>query len=705
MKSTITLMVCLLLLGMKAVSAQTGETLGFGYEFEGELRIYQLYVPADYDGSESWPLVLNTHGFGSTPGIQTFISQLNVIADTAHFLVAYPQGLLTAQPDGSTGLGMNTDWWMGRDDTGALSKLIDHVWTNYEVDLARVYATGLDNGGQMSLALACGLNDRIAAVGGVAVPFTVFQRDNCMPARPVPALLMHGTTDVLIPFDGVPNLLLSAPDLAANWADRNGCDATPEEMSLPDINTADSSTVTLKVYQNCQDGTETRLYEITNGGHTWSGGPPVPPGFEILGNVNRDVNTSVELARFFDRFSHPSPRAGTEVIEDATSSFQSRTMTVDGVERSYLLYVPADFSDGDEWPLVISMHGFTVYNTEHFVSTEMHSIADTAHFLIAYPQGLERASLGATGPGWNNGNGPDLADDVTFISNLIDELAAAFKIDRARVYATGMSQGGTMMYLLAHALPDRIAAIAPVAATMINPDSVTVAPGRSLPLLQIHGTEDGINPYFTEGSPDASVTLIPVPRTLDIWREINGCAEDSLVTELPDLDTTDLSTATRIAYENCADGGEVLHYRINGGGHTRPGSLTSQLAAGATNHDINASAEIWRFFSRHVHPDPLMDTGTASEVPSSLEALALMQNYPNPFRDHTSIHYTLGKSSHVHVAVYDLLGREVAVLVDGHQQTGRHEIRFNGSALPAGLYLYTLTHAGQIQTRKMMVLR
>lgn len=697
------LLAVFLFLGGGNAIAQTGETLGFGYEFDEEFRIYQLYVPADYDGSERWPLVLNMHGFGSTPGIQAFTSQLNAIADTAHFLIAYPQGLLTTQPDGSTGLGMNADWWMGRDDTGALSKLIDHVWTNYEVDLARVHAVGLNNGAQMSLALACGLNDRIAAVGGVAAPFTVFQEDNCTPALPTPALLMHGTADVIIPFAGVPDVLLSAPDIAATWADRNNCDATPLETPLADVDMADSSAVVLKVYQNCQDGAETRLYEIENGGHTWSGGPPVPPGFEILGNVNRDVNTGAEFARFIDRFTHPDPRAGTEIVETGTSNFQSRTLNVDGVERSYLLYVPEDYSGNDEWPLVISMHGFAVYNTEHFVSTEMHPVADTAHFLIAYPLGLQRASLGAVGPGWNNGNGSDLADDVTFVKNLIDELSAELRVDASKVYATGMSQGGTMMYLLAHTLSDRIAAIAPVAATMVDPDSVLVNPGRPLPIMQIHGTGDGLNPYATVGNPDDSVLLISVPQTLDIWLEINGCTQDSLVTELPDINTMDQSTVTRIAYEDCADGGEVVHYRVNGGGHTWPGGTTSSPFSGSTNQDFNASAEIWRFFDRHDHPSP---RSVSNDIYSSSGlGQVLIQNYPNPFRDKTVMRYNLETHAHVQISVYDVLGRVVAVLVDEYQQVGRHEISFDGSSLPAGLYLYVLRDGNKVYTRKMTVLK
>jgi len=281
------------------LAAQSGQNVDLSFSYDEDVRTYQLYVPADYDGSEAWPLVLNLHGFGSNTGIQAFTSQMNEIADTAHFLVAYPQGLKTTGLDGSTGSGWNTDWWTGRDDVGALNKLIDHAWTNYEVDLSRVYATGLDNGGQMSLVLACELNDRIAAVAGVATPFSLQQSDSCSLDRPTPALLMHGTADVLTPYNGFPGALLSAPELAAGWAVRNNCNAEPDTVMLPDINTEDSSTVNLYTYTGCDMSSEVRLYETVAGGHTWSGGPPAPPGFEILGNVNRDVSSSVEMWNFF----------------------------------------------------------------------------------------------------------------------------------------------------------------------------------------------------------------------------------------------------------------------------------------------------------------------------------------------------------------------------------------------------------------------
>ena len=193
MKTALSLLLVASLYGSAATYAQTGEFLNLAFPFADTTTSYQLYVPANYTGTEPWPLILNLHGFGSGPGIQAFTSQMNEAADTMNYLVAYPDGKLIPGPDGTEGVGWNADWWTGRDDLNALSTVIDHVWTNYAVDLTRVYAIGLDNGGQMALALGCALDDRITAVGGVAIPFTPQQIENCMPSRPIPNLFMHGT--------------------------------------------------------------------------------------------------------------------------------------------------------------------------------------------------------------------------------------------------------------------------------------------------------------------------------------------------------------------------------------------------------------------------------------------------------------------------------------------------------------------------------
>ena len=617
MKTEISLLLLSLLLANSSVFAQTGEFLDASFPFADTTTSYQLYVPEAYSGAEPWPLIINLHGFGSGPGIQAFTSQMNEAADTAHYLVAYPNGKLTIGPDGTERTGWNADWWMGRDDLNALSTLIDHVWSNYRVDLSRVYAIGLDNGGQMALAMGCALDDRIAAVGGVAIPFTLPQAENCMPGRPIPNLFMHGTADVLTPFSGFPGLVLGAPELAQEWASQNGCFASPQETPLPDINTEDSSTVTLKVYEQCSEDAEVRFYEIEGGGHTWSDGPPVPPGFEILGNVNRDVNTSGEMLAFFERFSNPDPREGTFIEDAGTDNVLDASIFVDGVERTYSLYIPPTYDGVEEWPLVVALHGFATRSRFQITISEILPVADTEEFIVVAPQGLIREALDDTGEGWNIELRDDLADDVGFIDQLLDDLVLTYAIDQGRVYMTGFSQGGVMTYQLANLLSDRIAAIAPVSAALPDPSAVPIDPPRPMPMIQVHGTDDGLAVY--DEATERYIPFLSVPTTLETWLALNGCSTDAVMTELPDIIQEDESTVTQFEYTGCIPGAEVVHLRVNEGGHTWPGSITAGLFSGTTNQDINASQEIWNFVSQYRLPEPTDQDGF-SLVDASLDA-------------------------------------------------------------------------------------
>ena len=91
-----------------------------------------------------------------------------------------------------------------------------------------------------------------------------------------------------------------------------------------------------------------------------------------------------------------------------------------------------------------------------------------------------------------------------------------------------------------------------------------------------------------------------------------------------------------------------------------------------------------------------------TELPTEVE---LAQNYPNPFNPQTTIDYSLPKASDISLVVYDMLGREVGVLVDGPQAAGRHTVRFDANHLPNGAYVYRLVAADKTITRTMVLLK
>lgn len=86
-------------------------------------------------------------------------------------------------------------------------------------------------------------------------------------------------------------------------------------------------------------------------------------------------------------------------------------------------------------------------------------------------------------------------------------------------------------------------------------------------------------------------------------------------------------------------------------------------------------------------------------------SFALDQNYPNPFNPSTVISYSIPKFGNVSLKVYDVIGREVATLVNGRETAGEHSVEFNGSGLASGVYFYRLVAGGYVQTRKLLLLK
>ena len=83
----------------------------------------------------------------------------------------------------------------------------------------------------------------------------------------------------------------------------------------------------------------------------------------------------------------------------------------------------------------------------------------------------------------------------------------------------------------------------------------------------------------------------------------------------------------------------------------------------------------------------------------------LKQNYPNPFNPETNLEFTLAEDGNTTLSVYNLAGEEVALLIDGHLQAGRHSLAWNAEDLPSGIYFCRLQSAGFSEVRKMILLK
>ena len=277
---------------------------------DGETREYSVFLPSSYQAGQSLPMVFNLHGFSSNVTEQIFYSALNAVAQTENFIVVNPQGLVRTTVTGQTGSHWNAYFGTDVDDLGFLNLLIDQVYTDYNIDLARVYSTGMSNGGFMSHRLACELSDRIAAIASVAGGVFNEQLDNCSPSRAVPVMQIHGTNDGIVNYNGIPLFAPSIPDLVGHWVDNNNCMTPADTIEIANISTTDNSTVEKLEYNNGDDDSKVWFYIVDNGGHTW------PDAFiDLPGEVtNHDFNASEHIWEFFSQFAHPNPAEGTIIL-------------------------------------------------------------------------------------------------------------------------------------------------------------------------------------------------------------------------------------------------------------------------------------------------------------------------------------------------------------------------------------------------------
>ncbi|MDX1470717.1 MAG: PHB depolymerase family esterase, partial [Flavobacteriaceae bacterium] len=136
----------------------------------------------------------------------------------------------------------------------------------------------------------------------------------------------------------------------------------------------------------------------------------------------------------------------------------------DEIMREYILHIPTNYNEQETYPLLLNFHGYGSNATQHMQYSRFNDLADRENFIVVYPEGtmLEDKTHWNVG-GWTLAS---KVDDVSFVNALIDKLASDYKVDKSRIYATGMSNGGYMSFLLACQLSDKIAAIASVTGSM-----------------------------------------------------------------------------------------------------------------------------------------------------------------------------------------------------------------------------------------------
>lgn len=342
----------------------------------------------------------------------------------------------------------------------------------------------------------------------------------------------------------------------------------------------------------------------------------------------------------------------------------SETIVHDDLLREYIVYVPAVYDESIPTPLLFNFHGYRGQANIHMNSTGMRSVADTAGFILVYPQGSQY--FGSTH--WNVGAWTigTTADDIGFTSAMIDTLSSSYNINLERVYSCGYSNGGYFSFELACQLSDRIAAIGSVGGKMSSETYNSCNPSHPTPVVTIHGTADNVVVY--SGSQPANSKSIP--ETNEYWVNHNNADPDAVVENIPNTNTSDGSTVEYSSYLNGENCTSVDHYKVIGGGHDWPGDWG--------NKDINSNSVIWNFVSKY-DINGLINCTTTSIDEINFDSSKVLI-YPNPSNEFITIDIDLTKEIECHI--YSMNGQRVL-----SQYLGPANRKINVHNLPPSIYI------------------
>ncbi|MFZ0820952.1 MAG: hypothetical protein WAM91_12845 [Candidatus Acidiferrales bacterium] len=337
-----------------------------------------------------------------------------------------------------------------------------------------------------------------------------------------------------------------------------------------------------------------------------------------------------------------SPAARVQAPASQAQPDKQETITVEDVTRSFLVHLPNGFDAHKKYPVVLVVHDRDNDAADMSRISRFDSTADQVGAIVIYPNAVherwlsdgERDSannggygrqrggsgggIGGGGGVWGGGGGhrggggsgrggpgsqrsaAQLGNELAYFNALLDQVETEYPVDTARVYATGFSEGAFVDFQLGCNLSNRIAAIAPVGATLpkSEADICTNWNARPVALLMIEGTADPVMPYKGHAQP---LPTLSAEDTMKSWSKMDGCSGKSQQSKLAAPVQGDLDTRVD-SFSDCQQGTEVTLYSIQEGGHFWPGGEQPYVSAnriGKTNAGFNADEIIWKFFVAH----------------------------------------------------------------------------------------------------------
>lgn len=265
-------------------------------DVNGDARKFRIHVPRGYDGSAALPIIFAFHGTSASASVLQRETSFDRLADSLGFFVVYPEGFHRGWNIGDC---CRFSFVNHKDETAFTMAMLDVLSRGLRVDTTRVYATGYSDGGTLSMLLACAVPSRITAVASVSGTL-LDPLPKCELSRPVPVMIIHGTGDHNIPYEGKqggPGYVRgnhhehSAPEVAQFWMNKDACSASPLLARDGKVERAE--------YECAGGHAEVVFYTIYKGQHGWPGGgrgwifSPKPP---------TDMAASDSIAAFFLKY-------------------------------------------------------------------------------------------------------------------------------------------------------------------------------------------------------------------------------------------------------------------------------------------------------------------------------------------------------------------------------------------------------------------
>jgi polyhydroxybutyrate depolymerase len=320
-----------------------------------------------------------------------------------------------------------------------------------------------------------------------------------------------------------------------------------------------------------QGDTETSGEPSIAGGTDTGGSLPESIGgaaFDGVGGASDDVGGSAGEANGAPEASDDDETAACAIAHPG--GVVNHQLASGGRAREYRLFVPDSYDGETRLPLMFNLHGTGGDAAGQAQDSGMERLAQEEGFIVIGLQGVQNS--------WNVLlNDPNGVDDVRYASDVLDDVLQKVCVDERKVYATGFSGGARMSSRLACNLSERITAIAPVSGIRWP----APCSGRAVPVVTFHGLADPQNTYA--GMARGDEWAESVEDALKGWANHNACDETR-------GETPEVNRVSVYSYGNCADGADVVLYRIAGLGHTW------------AKDEVDATRVMWTFLRTHSLP-------------------------------------------------------------------------------------------------------